>query len=437
MTEPNELIESIEGEAAVLGSMILDNACIATVAEQLEPVAFYRPENRELYMAICHLSKITDQRIDMVMLRDELKKRKKLKGIGGVNYIIEVVESVPTAANVEYYTKMVGDAYTTRLLLEYSRDVWRIASEHKTVEEKLTETDAGLRRLTEGQGRIEVVDVAKDIGDVCDFKNDTVYVSTGFPELDDVMFGLGKGDMIVVAGRSSMGKTALAVSTAMHLAREKIGVLFFSLEMSARQLEQRMIIAETRNMQITLKAARQGYLTPHNEGELAEAAMRISQWIMLIDPTSGLTMELLEARTYRILMENDIGVIMIDYLQLMKHNRKNRYEGMTDISVAVKNLARKTDLPVVLISQLSRAPDKRDDKRPRMSDLRDSGAIEEAADVILLLYRPDYYTHKDTGEAEVIIAKQRNGETGTVQLTFVKEWAAFVSPPPKEKSLYE
>ncbi len=436
MTNPAELIESFEGEGAVLGSMILDNTCIAVVADMLEPETFRRPEHREMFDAILALSKHTDQRIDIVMLRDELKKRGKLQEIGGVQYIVEVVDTVPTAANVVFYAEMVQDAYTVRKLLDYAIQVREIACEHLTAPEKLTKCNTRIRAITAGHTRAETVNVATDIGEVCDFKNDTTYISTGFPELDEMTFGLGQSDLIVIAGRPSMGKTALAISLAMNIAPHD-GVLIFSLEMSARQLEQRMVIAETKNRSINLKGARKGFLTNQQEGELAEAAMRISHWKMQIEPTPGLTLAGLEARTHRIIMEHDIGVIFVDYLQLMRYTERDKYTGMTNIVTGLKNLARKINRPVVVISQLSRAPEKRDDKRPRMSDLRDSGAIEEAADVIWLLYRPDYYTKEHTGQAEVITAKQRNGETGITALTFVEQWAAFVSPPPAEKRLYD
>lgn len=443
MSIPDELIESIEGEAAVLGSMILDRACIPGIVNVLEAGAFHRPENRTVYNTIIHLSKLTDQKIDLVMIRDDLKRQKKLAEIGGVDYLVELLESTPSAANSGYYANMVKDHHTTRKLLEYATQVHGIACEHLTAEEKVAEATRRLKTIAAGQTHTETVDVGTTICDELDAiegvgdEKEAPNILTGFEGLDNEIYGLVGGDMIVIAGRSSMGKTSLAVSIAGNIAERKVGVLFYSLEMTEAQLKTRMLIAETKNTQITLTGARKGYLTHQDHIEVAEAGVRISNWTMHIDPTPGLTLAALEARTHRHLIDHETGVIFIDYLQLMRFTAKKRYEGITDLSHGIKNLARKTNLPIVLISQLNRMPDKRDDKKPRLSDLRDSGAIEEAADIVILLYRGDYYTKGNTGQAEVIIAKQRNGDTGIVPLTFVKQWAAFVSPAPEEKGLYD
>ncbi len=429
--------ESVAAEAAVLGSMLIDPRCIAEVIEILGREAFYRVEHQHIFDGLIALyEKNKGQGIDAVLLRDELEKRKVLDEVGGAEYIARILESVPSAASVEYYAGIVKEKMLLREL---------IAAASEIMDEAYNQGRDARQTLDEAERRIFAV-TDKNVRGTAALLKDLVaqaYESiekrhgghvtglpTGYHELDDQTCGLQRGEMIIIAGRPSMGKTALALNIAEYIGiHEHLPVALFSLEMGKQQLAERFLCSVS---EVDSQLVRKGMLSTEHYRKLVEACGMLSEAPVFIDDTSSLTPLELRAKARRLKSMHNVQCVIIDYLQLMHLGGRveSRQQEITAISRYLKGLARELEIPVVVLSQLNRAPEGREDHRPRMSDLRESGSIEQDADVVMLLHREDYYHKNDpdyepNNKAELIIAKQRNGPTGTVPLVFRERITRF------------
>ncbi len=430
--------ESLAAEAAVLGSMLIDPGCISQVVELVKAEAFYRIEHQMMFEAIIGLyEKNRGEGLDGVLLRDELEKRKQLEEVGGAEYIAKVLESVPSSANVMYYANIVKDKQLIREIIVAAGEI---------LDEAYDEAGETSQKLDEAERKIFAV-TDKNISGVASALKDLVLsayeliekrkgghvtgLATGYYELDELTCGLQNGEMIIVAGRPSMGKTTLALNIAEHIGvAEKIPVAIFSLEMGKQQLAERFLCSKS---EIDAQLVRKGMLGTEDYQKLVEVCGSLSEAPIYIDDSAGLTPLALRAKARRLKSQHDIRCIIVDYLQLMSlgvGRIESRQQEITAISRYLKALARELNIPVVVLSQLNRSPEGREGHRPRMSDLRESGSIEQDADVVMLLHREDYYHRGDkeyqpNSKAEIIIAKQRNGPTGLVSLMFREQFTRF------------
>ena len=430
--------ESLAAEAAVLGSMIIDPACISEVVEQLKAEAFYRIENQYIFDAIVSLyEKNKGEGLDAVLLRDELEKRRQLETLGGVEYIARIMDSVPSSANVMYYTGIVKDKQLLRELIGAASEILEMGYE---------ETGEPGMKLDEAEQKIFAVTDKKISGAAVVLKDLVVSafeliekrkgshvtgLATGYYELDDLTCGLQNGEMIIIAGRPSMGKTSLALNIAEHVGLvEELPVAIFSLEMGRQQLAERFLCSNSR---IDSQKVRKGMLDTEHYQQLVEACGVLSEAPIYVDDTAGLTPLGLRAKARRLKSQRDIKCLIVDYLQLMHlgvGRVESRQQEISTISRYIKALAMELNIPVVVLSQLNRGPEGREGHRPRMSDLRESGSIEQDADVVVLLHREDYYhrgakEYEPNNQAELIIAKQRNGPTGSINLVFSERITRF------------
>ena len=430
--------ESLAAEAAVLGSMMLDPECIGEVVEQLTSQVFYRVEHQIIFDALTGLYESNKAgALDGVLLRDELERRSQLGEIGGVEYLTKLMDSVPSSANVMFYAGIVKDKHLLRDLIQAGTEILDDAYDQAgETEQKLDEAERRIFAVTSKKisgSATELKDLVTQAYSVIERRDGThiTGLATGYFELDELTCGLQNGEMIIIAGRPSMGKTSFALNVAEHIAmQENTGVAIFSLEMGRQQLAERFLCSVSR---IESQLVRKGMLSSVQYQELAQAAETLSKVPIYIDDTAGLTPLELRGKSRRLKSRHDIGCIVVDYLQLMSLGSgriESRQQEITAISRYVKALARELDVPVVVLSQLNRASEGREGHRPRMSDLRESGSIEQDADVVMLLHREDYYHRGDTeyeenNTAELIIAKQRNGPTGTVDLRFLERFTRF------------
>lgn len=439
--------ESLASEAAVLGSMVIDPACIGHVVEILNRDSFYRVENQLIYEAIITLyEKNKGEGIDGVLLRDELERRKQLEQIGGVEYIGKILNSVPSSANVGYYSTVIKDKQLLRELIQTATDILNDAYDV---------TGEAIQKLDEAESRIFAITDKRTSGQAFAIKDlvarayeliekregkHVTGIATGYFELDEMTCGLQNGEMIIVAGRPSMGKTSLALNIAEHIGvLDKTPIGIFSLEMGQQQLAERFLCGAS---EIESQLVRKGMLSTDHYRKLVDACGVLSSAPIYIDDTSTLTPLELRAKARRLKSQHGIRCVIIDYLQLMHLGGRveSRQQEITTISRYLKALARELNIPVVVLSQLNRSPEGREGHRPRMSDLRESGSIEQDADVVMLLHREDYYhrgekEYEPNNTAEIIIAKQRNGPTGTVNLVFREKFtrfenASFAGEPP-------
>ncbi|GAW93716.1 replicative DNA helicase [Calderihabitans maritimus] len=425
---------SLDAEQSVLGSLLIEPQAVYSVMEILRPDDFYREAHKIIYEVILALTD-RGEPVDLVMVTEELRRRGSLEKVGGASYIAGLSSAVPTAANVEYYARIVAEKALFRKLInaatqiaqkgyEESDDafqlldwaeqlIFEIAQQQnregfKTIKEVLMETFERLERLSQQKGEVIGIPTFKD--------------------LDRLLSGLQKGDLIICAARPGMGKTSFCLNIAQNVAiKHKIPVAIFSLEMSKEQLVQRMISAEA---MIDQHKLRTGYLSQEDWSRLVAAVGPLSEAPIYIDDTPAMNVLELRAKSRRLKAEHSLGLIVVDYLQLLQAHRRtdSRQQEIAQISRALKALAREMEVPVLTLSQLNRGVEQRQDKRPIMADLLESGAIEADADVVLFLFRPEYY-NPDTdkkGIAEVIVAKHRNGPTGTVELGFLSQYTKFV-----------
>lgn len=429
--------QNIEAEQAVLGAIFLEPSAFITASEILTADDFYRNAHQKIFQVFAKLND-AGKAVDLVTVAEELSATRQLEDAGGLSYLSELAASVPTAANIAYYAEIVAEKALLRRLI---RTATHIAQEGYTREDDVDELlDEAERSIMEVAQRKNAGDF-KHIKDVLvstydniemlhNRKGDVTGIPTGFYELDRMTAGFQRNDLIIVAARPSVGKTAFALNIAQNVGT-KTGenVAIFSLEMGAEQLVMRMLCAEGN---IDAQRLRTGALTDEDWRKLTMAMGSLSNSGIYIDDTPGVRVTEIRSKCRRLKQEHGLGMVVIDYLQLIQgsaHSRENRQQEVSEISRSLKALARELEVPVIALSQLSRSVEQRQDKRPMMSDIRESGSIEQDADIVAFLYREDYY-EQDTENKniiEIIIAKQRNGPVGTVQLAFVKEYNKFVN----------
>jgi replicative DNA helicase len=425
--------QSIEAEESVLGAALLDRDAIDKVMELLKAEDFYRSTNRKVFEAVAEISG-RNEPVDLVTITEELRKRNELDAVGGAAFVASLADRVPSSANVEYYAKIVRDKARLRRLISTCTAIISSAYEHKD-EAKLVVDTAENRILEIGQseGETKVLSLQDLMGGVIakieQFRSQGGAITglpTGFKELDLKCSGLHPGDMVVVAGRPGMGKTALCMNIARNVA-SKVPVAIFSLEMSADSLAMRMMCSEQR---VDSQVVRTGRIQNHELGRLTLAASKLYDTPIYIDDSAKMDIQTLRAKVRRLVKEKNVQFVVVDYLQLLEagEQRENRQQEITIISRGLKAIAKEMKIPVMVASQLSRATEQRDKtNKPRLSDLRESGSIEQDADMVLLIYRKGYYDKENNSDksADIDIAKQRNGPTGEFQLIFNGEYTRF------------
>ncbi len=426
--------QNLEAEMAVLGSMMIDEDAASVALESLRSDSFYKDAHKKIFQAISDLYSAS-KAIDLVTLGDELKRSGILDGVGGLSFLIALANSVPTAANINHYVNIVKEKSTLRTLINNSTKVISLCYDTEgNVDEVVDNAERLIFEVRDSKiqsSYVHLKEVVKDsietIDNLYQKKAHVTGVPTGYVDFDIKTAGLQSSDLIVVAGRPSMGKSALALGITEHAGViEKIPLAVFSLEMSKEQLVQRMLCAHAK---VDAHKVRTGYLAPSDWPRLTAAAGKLSEAPIYIDDTPGISVMELRTKARRLKAHHDIQLIILDYLQLMRGSSgmENRQQEISEISRSLKALARELHVPLIAISQLSRAVESRTDHRPQLSDLRESGAIEQDADLVALILREEYYnpTPENQGIAEVIIAKQRNGPVGTIKLAFIKEYTRF------------
>ncbi len=435
---------SIEAEEAVIGSILIDPDAIFDVASFLKPEAFYRVRNRWIYDAILSLSEKREP-IDFITLTEELRRREQLEEAGGEAYVVGLLNAVPTAVNAVSYAHVVEAASTRRKLISAAGSIANLAyNEAEDINIVIDRSEQTLFGVSEERTTRDLVPVKQIAGtylervqELHNRGDDVIGVPTGFKDLDHLLGGLNRSDLIIIAARPGMGKTSLQNAIALTAARRhNKRIAMFNLEMSAEQLVQRMVSAETR---IDSQRLRRGKLAEHEWPIFMQAIGRLSETKIFIDDTPSISPMQLRTKCRRLYAEHGIDLIMIDYLQLMnaEYRINNRVQEISDISRGLKTLARELDVPVVAAAQLSRAVEQRQDKHPQLSDLRDSGSIEQDADVVIFIYRDEYY-NEDTERpniAELSVAKHRNGPTGSVDLFWHGKLATFKNLQRREVTL--
>lgn len=428
------LPQSIEAEQSVIGSMIIDKNSIAKVMESLEEEDFYRDGHKAIYKAILEMFR-NDMAVDLVTLLEYLKSTNMLERAGGVTYITELSASVPTTANLSAYIKIVSDKSTLRKLIKASTTIIEESyNKQDKVESVVDIAEKKIFNIAENRTSKDfepLSDVLErgflQIEKLFNNKGEITGVGSGFTDLDSMTSGFQSGDMILIAARPSMGKTTFALNIAEHAAlREHKSVVIFSLEMSKEQLAYKLLCSEAN---VDMLKLRTGALEDSDWENIARATGPLSKAKVYIDDTAGVTVMEMRSKCRRLKLEYGIDLIVIDYLQLMSggSGTDNRQQEVSEISRSIKALAKEMECPVIALSQLSRAPEQRADHRPMLSDLRESGSIEQDADIVMFLYRDEYY-HDDSEKkniGEVIIAKNRHGETGNVELVWFGQVQKF------------
>jgi replicative DNA helicase len=436
--------QNLEAEVSVLGAVLQESGALLKAMETLRPGDFYKEAHRKIFAACVELFE-RNEPVDLVTLANELMQRKVLEEVGGASYLASLVDSVPTAANAAYHARIVKDKAILSALIQKATAVvtrayadtddvgivldWAEQQIFEISQEKSSRSFVPLKSIL--KGTFELIET------LYERKSHVTGVPTGFSKFDEMTAGLQPSDLIVVAGRPSMGKTSFCLNIAQHAAiHDHTTVAIFSLEMSKEQLVQRMLCSEA---QVDSHKLRTGYLSDSDWPKLTRGAGILSESPIFIDDTPGITLLEMRAKSRRLKAEQGLGLVIIDYLQLIsgRGRAESRQQEISEISRSLKAMAKELSVPVVALSQLSRAVESREDKRPQLSDLRESGAIEQDADVVAFLYRHAVYARKDTSKqpegddleedntTEVIIGKQRNGPTGTVYLAFRREFTRF------------
>lgn len=428
--------QSLEAEQAVLASVLMDEHALNLCQEYITPDDFYKEAHRQIYQAMLELSNRSEP-VDLVTLGTQLEKKAVLEQVGGAVYLSHLVDSVPVASNVEAYAKLVREKSLLRRLIEVASETVTdcyeagddVADVVDRAESRLFAVSDGksIGRRSFAQAKELVVEGYKMIERLYENASHLTGLTWGYKELDEMTGGLQKGDLVIVAGRPSMGKTAFALNTAVNAALYgKATVAIFSLEMSKEALMMRMMTAEAR---IDAQRIRKGQIHDSDWPKLTKAADALSQQKIFIDDQASLTPFDIRAKARRLKKEHGLDLVMIDYLQLIRSSRniQSREQEISEISRSLKALAKELHVPVLALSQLNRSVETRDNKRPRMSDLRESGAIEQDADIISFIYRDAVYNPEspDQNIAEIIIGKQRNGPIGTCRLAFINEYTRF------------
>ncbi len=429
--------QNLEAEQSVLGGILLDNQALNSVMEILRVEDFYREAHRKIFAAILDISE-KSRPSDLVTLNDYLRDKKQIDAVGGAVYLASLVDTVPSAANIVHYSKIVKEKAILRNLIGTATDILtKSYNAGSDVDGLLDEAEHAIFEISENKIKPSfspLKDLIKDsfrtIERLYEKKELITGVPTGFEKLDEMTSGLQKSDLIIIAGRPSMGKTAFALNIAQRAAIDSgIPVAIFSLEMSKEQLAFRMLSSEA---MVDSQRLRRGYPGETDWPKLTTAAGRLAEAPIYIDDTAAISVLEMKAKARRLKAESGLGLLIVDYLQLMRAggSRDSREQEISEISRSLKALAKELNIPVVALSQLNRQVEQRTNRRPQMADLRESGAIEQDADVIMFLYRDEVYnrTEENTGLAEVNIGKQRNGPTGTVKLVFLEKFTRFENP---------
>jgi replicative DNA helicase len=427
---------SVEAEESVLGAMLLSESAISDVLEKIRPDDFYRPAHRRIFQAVVSLFG-RGEAIDSVTVSEELRRTGELEEVGGKPYILHLVSSVPAASNAAYYARIVEETALLRRLIEVSQQAAAMAFESaddadhivdqveqlvfSVAEKRLGDNFSHIRELLHAQ--LEHVEKLQERG------SSITGVATGFVDLDNLTSGLQPSNLVIVAARPSFGKTSLALNIAQQAATDhQVPVAIFSLEMSRTELVQRLVCAEAL---VDVSKLRRGQLSDQDWSRLATAVGRLADAPIFIDDTESVTVLEIRAKARRLKQKSGLGLVIIDYLQLMSGPRRseNRQQEISEISRSLKILARELEVPVIAVSQLSRAVESRQDKRPMLADLRESGAIEQDADVVMFIYRDEVYNadSTDKGTAEILLAKHRNGPVGRLKLTFLENYTKFAN----------
>ena len=430
--------QNVEAERAVLGGVLLEPEAATKAIEIVSPESFYRPAHGKIFQAMIVLFK-RHEPIDVMTLAEELKKSGDLDALGGVAALTDLVDGTPTAANIEHYARIVLDKFILRQLIRASTDIAQDAyAASREADAILDSAEQKIFKISESrvsQGFVHIKEILKERFEEIQRVHETRVSITGLPsgfiDLDSYTAGFHPSDLVIIAGRPSMGKTSFALNIAQHVGlMEKKPVAVFSLEMSKELLVQRLLCSEA---QVDAQKVRRGFTSSKDIERLTNAAGLLSEAPVFIDDTPAISTLDMRARARRLKSEHDIALVIIDYLQLARCSDRveNRQQEISAISRSLKALAKELSIPVIALSQLSRAVEARGgDRRPMLSDLRESGAIEQDADLVLFLYRPELYDPGDPdkqGKAELIIGKQRNGPTGVVPLTFEKTYTRFHS----------
>ena len=426
--------QNVDAEESVLGGILIDATALDRVIEVMGEADFYRESHRKIFRAMLGLSE-RGEPIDLITLNDSLRGRDELQAVGGATYLAELVDRVPSAANIATYARLVREKAVMRSLISVSNEISeRCYDGQEDIETFLDEAERLIFDVSEQRVRPAftkvgdmIMDTIKTVEQLYERKELVTGVPTGFLDLDRMTAGLQPADLIIIGARPSMGKTSFALNIAQHVAlHHQVAVGVYSLEMSRDQLVLRMLCSEAR---VDLSKVRTGYLGERDFPRLALAAGRLAEAPIFIDDTPAHNVLEMRAKSRRLKREANVGLIVVDYLQLMRGltAEENRNQELSEISRSLKALAKELNVPIVALSQLNRQVEQRADKRPVMSDIRESGSIEQDADVIMFIYRDEMYKadSQDEGVAEVLISKQRNGPTGTVRLAFRREYTRF------------
>ncbi len=437
----NEVVNKVQpndtlAEQAVLGSMLVSKDAVQAAVEVLKPEDFYREDNKEIYAAMMDIYSV-GREIDMITVTEQLKLRGTLERVGGTQNLATLIDNVPTTSNIERYVEIVEQKSTSRNLIKVTSDIMKISyAQTEELDTIIEQAEKGIFDLAQNRnsksysGMKEILVTTLDsIEKMYENKEKLSGIESGFIDLDEKISGLNKSDLIIVAARPAMGKSAFVLNIASYVAmHDKVPVMIFNLEMSKEQLVKRMLSSESEIDSMRLNNAN---LEQEDWIKMADASNRLADVPIYIDDTPVLTPSEIRAKCRKAKLEKNIGLIIIDYLQLMESKTVNgsRQQEISEISRGLKILAKELDVPVIALSQLSRATESRADHRPMLSDLRESGSIEQDADIVMFLHREDYYD-KDTEKkniAEVIIAKNRHGETGTIELAWLGKYTKFAN----------
>ena len=436
---------SLEAERAVLGGILVNNDGLNVVLSVITPEDFYREAHRKIIEGIASLVD-KGRPIDILALGEEMQRTGLLEEIGGMAYLSSLMDGIPKTLNVEYYAQIIKEkALLRRLIVSSARIITASYEQKDEADDLLNEAQSSIIEVAEQRIRPGFVPVRmlteptlEMIRDLSERGEAVTGVPSGFRSLDNLTSGFHPSELVIVAARPSMGKTALALNIAQHAAtRKDTAVAFFSMEMAKEQLVIRLMCAEA---ELDIRRVRTGFINDREFNKLKLSAETLSRAKIFIDETPGVTVMEMKAKARRLKLEQNLDIVFLDYIQLMRTGGRfeNRNQEMSFISRSLKELAKELRIPVVGISQLSRAPEKgRREPKPQLSDLRESGAIEQDADVVIFIFRPEYYHPDDEslkGLAEVTVAKQRNGPTGSANLAFIREYARFAEleyPPPE------
>jgi len=427
----------IEAEQAILGSMLTDKDAVVAATEFIKPEDFYREDNKAIYTSILNLY-TKGEPIDIITVKAELVEEGKFEQVGGLDYLVTLPDKVPTTANVDKYIKIVEEKSILRKLIKTSNELidlgYSQAEEVDAIMDQAEKKIFDIMKNKNTKGYTPIKDVLVEsfaqIEKLYNQKGNVTGVPTGFTELDYRTSGLNKSDLILIAARPAMGKSALAINIATNAAiHSNVPVVIFNLEMSKEQVGNRILCSEA---MVDSAKVRTGKMEEDDWVKLASAIGPLSEAPIYIDDTPGISVMEIRAKCRKLKLEKNIGLVVIDYLQLIQGSGRkgsSREQEISEISRSLKILAKELDIPVIALSQLSRAAEQRNDHRPMLSDLRESGAIEQDADIVMFIYRDDYYNQESEKKniAEIILAKHRSGSTGTVELLWLGNYTKFVN----------